>query len=171
MRTKAIPGFGRYEVSDDGWVRNEKGRILRSGVDGRGYTRQPLVGDDGKVVCLYVHRLVADAFVEGRADGFEVDHIDGDASNNRAENLRWVSRAENMRLAFERRGNWLLGCKRKVVGVEVLKGGELVGEFPSITAAVKALMPDRDPQKLLGNISHAMRGDKEAYGFMWRRKG
>lgn len=44
-----------------------------------------------------VHLYVANAWVEGRRDGAEVDHIDFDRTNYHAENLRWVSHRENVR--------------------------------------------------------------------------
>lgn len=44
---------------------------------------------------LYVHRLVAEAFVQRQPDRNEVNHIDGNKHNNVARNLEWVTHAEN----------------------------------------------------------------------------
>lgn len=44
----------------------------------------------------YVHRLVAEAFVPNPYNLEEVDHIDTNGLNNNADNLRWVTRSENM---------------------------------------------------------------------------
>lgn len=44
---------------------------------------------------LTVHRLVAKAFVPGYFDGATVNHRDGDKTNNRADNLEWLTLAEN----------------------------------------------------------------------------
>lgn len=44
---------------------------------------------------LYIHRLVAEAFIENTRNVNVVNHIDGVKSNNHLENLEWVTSAEN----------------------------------------------------------------------------
>lgn len=51
-----------------------------------------------------VSRIIALAFVDGRTEEKnEVDHIDDNPTNNKASNLQWVSRKENMRKMWKRR--------------------------------------------------------------------
>ena len=50
---------------------------------------------DGVVSYPLVHRLVALAFLDNPDDRPQVDHIDGDRTNNKPENLRWVTSKEN----------------------------------------------------------------------------
>lgn len=113
MEWRDVPGFeGRYEVSDEGQVRSvadpsdihsrRRGGILRAarskGGHGRGqaYLLVNLVNAEGKSVSVRVHRAVALAFLGERPAGAEVRHLDGDAHNNRVENLAWGSHAENV---------------------------------------------------------------------------
>lgn len=50
---------------------------------------------NGKRHRTHVHRLVALAFVPGHFEGATVNHINGKKTDNRPENLEWVSLAQN----------------------------------------------------------------------------
>ena len=47
----------------------------------------------------YLHRLVAEAFISNPSGKLEVNHINGNKLDNRAENLEWATRSDNMRHA------------------------------------------------------------------------
>lgn len=58
-----------------------------------------------------VHRLVALAWLGAPPEGKnEVDHLDGDKTNNDVRNLEWVSHSENVRRAFEKRESMHKHC-------------------------------------------------------------
>ena len=101
-RLKAVDGYeGLYSVSRDGQVwSHRKERFLCSGDNGKGYRFVHLFKDK-QSSRFYVHRLVASAFVDGECDGKIVNHIDGNKSNNVAENLEWVTPSENMQHAWK----------------------------------------------------------------------
>lgn len=90
-----VAGFeGLYEISDQGRLRSRRGiRVLLTNPNG--YKRVGL-SKGGVSFGRKIHRLVAIAFVPGTAPGLDVCHIDGDKLNNRATNLRWGTRSENI---------------------------------------------------------------------------
>lgn len=94
-----LEGFP-YEVHASGRVRNtETGHVLepyaRGGPGGEDYLAVEL-RHQGTSEQVYVHQLVAWAFVSGWDPGKQVEHIDGDPHNNHQANLRWVEAAENL---------------------------------------------------------------------------
>lgn len=89
--------YGKYEASNLGRVRNSTTkRILTPTVDKYGYYVVCLY-DKGKRHSVKVHRMVAVAFVDNRENKPQIDHIDGDKTNNTYTNLRWVTPKENSR--------------------------------------------------------------------------
>jgi len=50
-----------------------------------------------KQLRYYVHRLIAETFLENPHNYTEIDHINRDKSDNRVSNLKWCDRKENMR--------------------------------------------------------------------------
>lgn len=86
-----------YEISCEypHCVRNKKSkRILKPGVDSRGYLRIDLY-HLGKRVTYKVHRLIVNNLVSEIPDGMCVDHVNNIRTDNRIENLRIVSCYEN----------------------------------------------------------------------------
>ena len=98
---KPIPEFEDYHVSSNGRVKitansaTRKERILKPLVQNRGYYRVAL-WKDNKPYFKSIHRLVAQTFIENIASKPQVNHIDGDKSNNHFTNLEWCTAQENM---------------------------------------------------------------------------
>lgn len=68
--------------------------------DGNGYLKV-MLRKGGRSYCRKIHRLVAEAFVPN-PDGLEtVDHISNNKLDNRPDNLRWVSRHDNVSRAYK----------------------------------------------------------------------
>jgi len=90
-----VKGFPGYKIYPDGKVWSDKRkRYLRTRTNNSGYTCIDLY-NDGKQKCFKLHRLVAQHYVSNPEDKPHVDHINRDKSDNRTENLRWVTRSEN----------------------------------------------------------------------------
>ena len=93
--------YTRYEVSNQGRVRNtHTGLVLRPRKVSHGYRKVTLCYKGQQKHCL-VHALVATAFVEGWREGLEVNHKNGVKTDNRAENLEWVTASENKQHASD----------------------------------------------------------------------
>jgi predicted DNA-binding ribbon-helix-helix protein len=96
---REIPGFSYYEVSTLGRVRSKgkpyhPARILKPGKTKRGYLLVSL-REMGKPHTKTVHRLVLEAFVGLCPLRHECGHRNGVRTDNRLENLRWVTAKEN----------------------------------------------------------------------------
>lgn len=97
MRVAIMSEYPGYVISDDGRIQGRRGWWLKFDVDSHGYARTLLYDGTGKSIRPLVHSLVCAAFHGPKpSPAHEVRHVDGDRSNNRAENLCWGTRAENM---------------------------------------------------------------------------
>lgn len=96
---RAIPGFeGLYEVSNLGQIRRTDTGALKKIFQDPGSRRcGTLLWKNNKPKMMRVHRAVMLAFVGPPPKGMECCHNDGDASNNRLENLRWDTGSANQR--------------------------------------------------------------------------
>lgn len=103
---RIVKNYPNYAVSDFGRVKRlttitngKAGRILKTTLQ-IGYPRLVLCNENGNK-SIFVHRLVADAFIVVVDGKPEVNHIDGDRSNPKLENLEWCSRQENTRHSYK----------------------------------------------------------------------
>lgn len=104
---KVVEGTdGALEVSNLGRVKSNlrDGRILKASKDSKGYLRLK-VTIKRHARSYKVHRLVAQAFVPNLDNKPQVNHIDGDKTNNAACNLEWSTNYENAHHAIDN-GLW-----------------------------------------------------------------
>ena len=87
---RSCPIGDGYEVSDCGRMRH-RGRILSGSLRNDGYVFVYIGGKQ-----YPIHRIVAKCFIENPDGKPEVNHKDGNKRNNRADNLEWVTRSENV---------------------------------------------------------------------------
>lgn len=85
-------------VSNFGNAKNSKGRMKKISDNGAGYKKISASEIGGKMKNFYIHRLVAELFIGETCDvKVQVNHIDGDKSNNHVDNLEWVCPKENIK--------------------------------------------------------------------------
>lgn len=105
---REIAGFeGTYVVSSLGRImrlagtpRTRRNRVLRPNIKPPdGYACVDLYRGHGRIR-YYVHALVADAFIGPRPAGAQINHLDGDRTNNRRTNLEYVTPGDNQRHAY-----------------------------------------------------------------------
>ena len=95
-----IPKNKKYEITEFGEVRNKKtGRVLTGSTNNKGYKTVHIKHSDKPE---FVHRLVAETFIvnDDPVHKTDVDHKDGNKSNNHVSNLEWVTRSDNVRRAY-----------------------------------------------------------------------
>lgn len=168
-----------YEVSDHGNVRSldrwavvggrwgepirrkYRGRVLKTTDNGVGYLVVHLCDETGRKTAL-VHRLVASAFTKAEQGKAFVNHRNGDKHDNRAVNLEWCSRSENMQHAHD---TGLLDSRVVPVIGTCLRTGRQTYYEKQIDAEI-ALSGTGRPSSA---VHHCLAGKKKtAYGMTWR---
>ncbi len=96
VERKSVSGYeGLYEVDNLSRVFSLRtGKQMKQMVNTRGYKTVALT-KEGKTKCVFVHRMVAEAFVPNDANFPFVNHKDEDKTNNLPENLEWCTARYN----------------------------------------------------------------------------
>jgi hypothetical protein len=97
-----LKSIDRIIRTKDGICSFRKGRDITIRKNNFGYYETRLY-KNGKKKSAFLHRIIAEAFISNPNDLPQVDHINGDKRDNRIYNLRWVTRSQNMKAAYELR--------------------------------------------------------------------
>lgn len=162
---RVVARYPRYEVSNYGRIRNIKtGRILKQFPNEKGYMTLTLsIGIKDVQFSVRVHRIVAEAFCKNPYDcdieELDVNHDDGDKTNNRVYNLYWATRKENIRHAFDT-GLKVSGRSRRI---RVIETGE---EFYSARECARRIGKESD-QTSISRYLAGKAGHVKGYHFEW----
>lgn len=117
-----------YVINIDGEVANLKTGLIVKGSERNGYLRITIRNKQ-----YSIHRLVWETFNEPIPEGYYIDHIDGNKSNNALSNLRLVTQSDNMKNAMKN------GHKGQISVLQYDKKGNFIQEFESIQKAADAM--------------------------------
>jgi hypothetical protein len=108
---KLIPNYPEYSITPDGRVfshkksgGNGKGKVLdysykrelKSFPDRKGYLKIILEQNTSRMRHASIHRLVAETYIPNPHNYDTVNHINENKTDNRIENLEWMSNADNV---------------------------------------------------------------------------
>lgn len=153
---KDIPGYeGRYQASSMGRIRGPRGTLNKPFIARDGYLVATLY-NDRKKIRTGAHRLVALAFIPNPENKPQINHKNGIRTDNRPENLEWVTCSENN---LHRRRVLQGGGGRPKRPVKCLDTGVV---YSSITEAAKVTGAE------LGKILGCCQGKrKQTHGLRW----
>lgn len=178
-----IPGYGGiYRVSNLGQVmstahpndsRKRKNTLLKQMPNSKGYLRVRLIALNGAIKSAFVHRLVAEAFINKPSGCDIVNHLDFNPKNNKANNLEWVTRKGNydysaQRGRFDRTPEWLRKTKKSL---DEKMGRPVIGESIETGEKVyfKALNDVRGAGFQPSCVCVCCKGRRAAHGgYIWR---
>lgn len=176
---------GLYQVSNLGNIRKiqnrkydfktstlklEKVEINMTISEHLGYKTVKLTDKFGKRRHLFLHRIIAETFIQNPNNYKVVNHIDCNKHNNDIKNLEWVTQKENVKHAWK---NKLCETTRIVSATNGKKCSKKIIQLDKENNIVKVWDSTMDIERTLGirhaNISICCKNHKRtAKGFYWR---
>lgn len=116
-RREPVKGYEEYEVDTNGIVYGKNGKPLKYSLNYKGYCMINFYVNH-KRTGFGIHTLVAKQFIpNNNINKNQVNHKDGNKTNNSVDNLEWVTSGENMRHSVDVLGNYTgaKNCNAKAI--------------------------------------------------------
>lgn len=178
-----IKGFEyRYSVSTLGRVRAEtricfnnrygyytlKPKLLKPCLNNKSYLTVTLA-KNGRSFPRLVHRLVAEAFLLNPDNKPQINHIDGDRTNNNVDNLEWCSQSENNLHSYKELGRIKIGLKGKKSTLSKIvlqiKDNNIIAEFYGTYEAERKTGIARQS---IGKVANGKLKQAGGYRWIWK---
>lgn len=165
-------GFEEYQVDTNGIVYSKKGRPLKPSINHNGYQIINFYVNN-KRTGVAVHTIVAKQFIPNfDINKTQVNHRDGDKSNNTILNLEWVTPLENTRHSIEylhnKNDSWHNSNSKAIIAFRE-KTREIAYVFDSLADAGRYFSADGSNFRIKQNSIHrAMKKKRPVYmGYIW----
>ena len=119
---KYIKGYeGNYSATEDGKIfSHRRNKYLKPHLRGGYYCVELSVSSIKKRI--YIHRLVAETFIDNPMGKETVNHIDGNPLNNELSNLEWMTMQENNQAAWDKGQRVLTNKMKEATKANFMKG-------------------------------------------------
>lgn len=165
---KDIKNYPKYQVSNLGrvkslnYMRTNREKVLSLKTTRCGYLTF-LLYKNGKRKNALVHRVVAEAFLPNLDNKPQVNHMNGDKTNNRVDNLEWATQSENEKHAFR------TGLKHKPINKYNILQYDTRGNLIKVWDSAREIKDNLGISKT--QIGLCANGKQcTSHGFIWRYK-
>lgn len=156
---KDVPNYeGLYKVSNMGDIFGFKRNKILTPCNGKDGYKILKLCKNGNIKTVYIHRVVASAFLENTNDEMQVNHINGIKTDNRASNLEYCTLHQNLIHSYK------LGLK-KIYPVAKLDSStlQIIDIYDSKSKCAKS------HNCSISEITLACRKNKVFKGFRWKQ--
>lgn len=162
---------GFYTISNRGVIHSlHTGKIIKQHLNRYGYYQVRLYKNK-KPKNFTVHRLVAETFIPNIHNVETVNHIDGNKTNNKVENLEWCSFSENFNKAYNAglvpkgkyNGNAIFNDEQIRFIREAYKSGYSARRLARVFNTAHDVIADIISRKSYSNVSDTKKNEQYSY--------
>ena len=165
-KREKVKGYEQYEVDTNGIIYSKTGKPLKYSINHGGYCIINFYVNH-KRIGFAVHTIVAKQFLPNNdPDKTQVNHKDGNTTNNSVDNLEWVTPLENTHhaiyvLGYDKSGSNNPGAKAIIAYHD---DGSIFKSFTSIAEAAKEMAKEgQDYRAVSSRIWRALKGLRHTY--------